>query len=129
MLFGRIFLALNGLIGVLLGGFVAASNSLSSLGIEVHGSALIEVRTGLGGAWICVGLFWLFNSFGRRVRSATVTLGAFYLVTALIRFYAMQGGGATDQTLMFLVFEVVVGVVAVGLSGWVLAPNRRRIFG
>lgn len=129
MLFGRIFLAINGLIGLALGTFVAVSSSLSSVGIDVQGYGLIEVRAAVGGAWICLGLFWLINAFGRRLRSSTATLGVFYAVTAAVRFLAMQDGGATNQTLMFLAFELVIALISLLLFVWALAPERRRIFG
>ena len=128
MVFARLFLFLNGLLGVALGGFVAVSSDLSLLDIKLSGSALIEVRTAMGGAWLALGLFWLASTFGRRLRSAIGSLTGFYAVTAVVRVLAMQAGGSTDTTLIFLAFEVVVALIGGWLFARTLSPTKRRIF-
>ena len=128
MLAGRLFLFFNGLLGLLLGGFVTLFADLSILGIQLTGAPLIEVRTAMGGAWLTLGLYWFAATFGRRVRTAVGAVSGFYAVTAIARGIAMQAGGSTEATLMFLAFEAVVALLGALLFFVTLAPNRRRIF-
>lgn len=129
MIFGRVFLFLNGLLGLVLGAYVITAPSLAVLDINLAGPAMIEVRTAMGGAWVALGLYWGFAAFGRRLRTGVGALAGFYVVTALARVLAMRFGGATDTTLAFLAFEVIVAMVACWLFFSTLAPSQRRIFG
>lgn len=129
MLFGRIFLLLNALIALGLGGWSVLQADFSAYGITADGPGLIEVRTALGGAWLTFGLLWLAGAVGRRVRTGMAQLATFYGITAVCRFLAMQAGGGTQTTLIFLVFEITVFSIASWMYFVTLAPADRRIFG
>lgn len=129
MIFSRLFLFINGLLGLALGGYVVSVESLSLLDIQLTGAAMIEVRTAMGGAWLALGLYWCIASFGRRLRTGVGSLAGFYLVTAVARGLAMRFGGSTDTTLAFLAFELVTAIIAAWLFFSTLAPSQRRIFG
>ena len=129
MLFGRIFLLLNALIAIGLGGWAVLQTDFSAYGITADGAGMIEVRTALGGAWLTFGLLWFAGALGRRVRTGIAQLAGFYAVTAVCRFLAMQAGGGTHATLLFLVFEISVFAIASWMYFVTLAPADRRIFG
>ena len=129
MLFGRIFLLLNALIAIGLGGWAVLQTDFSAYGITADGAGMIEVRTALGGAWLTFGLLWFAGALGRRVRTGMAQLAGFYAVTAVCRFLAMQAGGGTQATLLFLVFEISVFAIASWMYFVTLAPADRRIFG
>ena len=129
MLFGRIFLLLNALVALSLGGWAVLQTDFSAYGITADGPGLIEVRTALGGAWLTFGVLWLAGAIGRRVRTGMAQLAGFYAITAVCRFLAMQAGGGTQMSLMFLVFEIAVFSIASWMYFVTLAPADRRIFG
>ena len=129
MLFGRIFLLLNALVAIGLGGWAVLQTDFSAFGISTDGAGLIEVRTALGGAWLTFGVLWFAGALGRRVRTGMAQLAGFYVVTAVCRFLAMQTGGGTQTTLLFLVFEIAVFAIASWMYFVTLAPADRRIFG
>lgn len=129
MLFGRIFLLLNALVAIGLGGWAVLQTDFSAYGITADAAGLIELRAALGGAWLTFGVLWFAGALGRRVRTGMAQLAGFYVITASCRFFAMQAGGGTQTTLLFLVFEIAVFSIAGWLYSVTLAPADRRIFG
>lgn len=129
MLFGRILLLLNALVAIVLGSWAVLQTDFSAYGITADQAGLIEVRTALGGAWLTFGVLWLTGGVGRRIRTAMAQLAGFYLITAACRFLAMQAGGGTQTSFIFLVFEMTVFSIASWMYFVTLAPADRRIFG
>lgn len=129
MLFGRIFLLLNALVAIGLGGWAVLQTDFSAYGIAADAAGLIELRAALGGAWLTFGVLWFAGASGRRVRTGMALLATFYGITAVCRFLAMQAGGGAQTTLIFLVFEIAVFSIASWMYFVTLAPADRRIFG
>lgn len=129
MLFGRIFLLLNALVAIGLGGWAVLQTDFSAYGIAADAAGLIELRAALGGAWLTFGVLWFAGALGRRVRTGMALLATFYGITAVCRFLAMQAGGGAQTTLIFLVFEIAVFLTASWMYFVTLAPLDRRIFG
>lgn len=129
MLFGRIFLLLNALVAIGLGGWAVLQTDFSAYGIAADAAGLIELRAALGGAWLTFGVLWFAGALGRRVRTGMALLATFYGITAVCRFLAMQAGGGAQTTLIFLVFEIAVFSTASWMYFVTLAPLDRRIFG